>query len=134
MYVIKVKGNPLKKGIDTMKKITKREMFNQILNHLTDTDEINFIKHEIELLDHKASGTRKPTPTQVANEHFKELIVEVLIESDTALEIKDIQNKNPQLELLTNQKMSALLTQLKSSGVIERVTEGRKALFKVVGE
>ena len=134
MYVIKVKGNPLKKGIDTMKKITKKEMFNQILNHLTDESEINFIKHEIELLENKKAGAKKPTPTQVANEHFKEVIVEVLMSSDNPLEIKDIQSKDPRLEILSNQKMSALLTQLKTNGVIERVTEGKKALFKVVGE
>jgi hypothetical protein len=117
-----------------MKKLTKREMFAKILTHLTDEEEINFINHQIELLDNKASGTRKPTPTQVANEQFKEIIVEVLTSSETPLEIKDIQAKDPRLELLTNQKMSALLTQLKTNGVVERVTEGRKALFKVVGE
>ena len=133
MYVIKVKGNPLKKGIDTMKKITKKEMFAQILTHLTDENEIEFINHEIELLENKR-GSKKPTPTQVANEHFKEVIVEVLTSSETPLEIKDIQNKDPRLEILSNQKMSALLTQLKTSGVVERVVEGRKALFKVVGE
>ena len=117
-----------------MKKMTKIEMFAQIRAHLTDESEIAFIDHEIELLENKKSGTRKPTPTQVANEHFKEVIVEVLMASDTALEIKDIQAKDPRLEILSNQKMSALLTQLKTDGVIERVTEGKKALFKVVGE
>ena len=34
-----------------MKKITKKEMFAQIMSHLTDESEINFIKHEIELLE-----------------------------------------------------------------------------------
>jgi hypothetical protein len=117
-----------------MKKITKREMFNRIMSHLTDESEINFIKHEIELLDNKANQSRKPTPTQVANEHYKEIIVDILLNSEKPLEIKDIQSKDARLEILTNQKMSALLTQLKTSGTVERVLEGRKALFKVVGE
>jgi hypothetical protein len=117
-----------------MKKMTKIEMFAQIRAHLTDESEIAFIDHEIELLENKKSGTRKPTPTQVANEHFKEVIVEILTESDTALEIKDIQAKHPQLELLTNQKMSALLTQLKTDGTVIRIVDGRKALFQIANK
>ena len=51
-----------------MKKMTKKEMFAQIKTRLTNAEEIAFIEHEIELLENKASGTRKPTSTQVENE------------------------------------------------------------------
>ena len=90
MYVIKVKGNPLKKGIDTMKKLTKREMFAKILTHLTDEEEINFINHQIELLDNKANGVKKPTKTQVENEELKIVIFDFLKTVDSA-SIVDIQ-------------------------------------------
>lgn len=134
MYVIKVRQEA-KKGIDTMtKKITKKEMFAQILTHLTDENEIAFINHEIELLNNKASGTRKPTANQVANENFKHEILEVLNASDKAMTITEIQENSEALGLLTNQRISALLTQLKADNLVERIVDKRKAMFRVVGE
>ena len=135
MYVIKVRQKA-KKGIDTMKKITKKEMFAQILTHLTDENEIAFINHEIELLNNKASGTRKPTANQVANETFKQKILEILnVDIDKALSITEIQEKSEELSLLTNQRISALLTQLKKDNLVERIVgDKRKVMFRVVGE
>lgn len=130
MYVIKIR-----KGIDTMsKKITKKEMFAQILTHLTDENEIAFINHEIELLNHKVSGTRKPTATQIANESFKNSILQTLIDSEKALSISEIQQECDDVALLTNQRVSALLKQLVESNLVERIVEKRKAFFKAIGE
>ena len=56
----KIRVTP-KKGIDTMKKMTKIEMFTLIATHLTNKDEIDFINHEIELLENKKSSVRKPS-------------------------------------------------------------------------
>ena len=120
------------KGIDTMKKMTKKEMFAQILTHLTDENEIAFINHEIELLNNKASGTRKPTATQVENEKTKVVIVDFLSTVESAT-ITDIQ-KSANLEEISNQKMSAILKQLVDSGVVAKSYEKRKAYFSVVGE
>ena len=132
MYVIKVRQKA-KKGIDTMKKITKKQMFAQILTHLTDENEINFINHEIELLENKASQTRKPNANQVANESFKETILQVLNATDKALTITEIQASDESLALLTNQRISALLTQLKNDNLVERFEEKRKAHFRAIG-
>lgn len=121
------------KGIDTMtKKLTKKEMFAQILTHLTDENEIAFINHEIELLNNKASGTRKPTATQVENEKIKVVIIDFLNTVDSAT-ITDIQ-KGANLEEISNQKMSAILKQLVDSKVVAKTYEKRKAYFSVVGE
>ena len=117
-----------------MKKITKKQMFAQILTHLTDENEIAFINHEIELLENKASQTRKPNANQVANESFKETILQVLNATDKALTITEIQASDESLALLTNQRISALLTQLKNDNLVERFEEKRKAYFKAIGE
>ena len=101
-----------------MKKMTKKEMFAQILTHLTDENEIAFINHEIELLNNKASGTRKPTSTQVENEKTKVVIVDFLSTVESAT-ITDIQ-KGANLEEISNQKMSAILKQLVDSGVVAK--------------
>ena len=123
MYVIKVKGNPLKKGIDTMaKKLTKIEMFAQIKTRLTNPEEIAFVEHEIELLENKKSSVRKPTANQVANENFMNVIVEVLEQTNKPMTISEIQEHNESLALLTNQRVSALLTKLISSGTVVRTT------------
>ena len=120
------------KGIDTMaKKITKIEMFAQIKSHLTNQEEIDFINHEIELLENKKSGVRKPTANQVANESFKNTIIEVLTENGKPMSIGEIQGNSESLALLTNQRVSALLTQLVNSGIVVRTEEKRKAYFSM---
>ena len=111
------------------KKLTKIEMFSLIATHLTNQDEIDFINHEIELLENKKSSVRKPTANQVANENFMNDITQVLGASNKALTISEIQENSESLALLTNQRISALLTKLISNGVVVRTTEKRKAYF-----
>ena len=61
----------------SVRKPTKREMFTELLNlpGLTQAQR-DFINHEIELLNKKNSGEKKPTATQVANEALKTAIFE----------------------------------------------------------
>ena len=130
--VIKVKAKA-EKGIDTMKKITKKEMFAQIMSHLTDESEINFIKHEIELLENKASQTRKPTQNQIENTVFKSEIIEFLNKGGK-FSITDLQNAIDSLKELSNQRVSAILKQLVDSGEVVKTFEKRKAFFSRVGD
>lgn len=111
------------------KKMTKIEMFAQIKTRLTNPEEIAFVEHEIELLENKKSSVRKPTANQVANENFMNVIVEVLEQTNKPMTISEIQEHNESLALLTNQRVSALLTKLISSGTVVRTTEKRKAYF-----
>lgn len=112
-----------------MKKMTKKEMFNQILTHLTDADEIAFVAHEIELLEKKA-GTKsgKPTATQKANEGIKVAIVDAM-ETDKAYAIADLMTEVEVLANLSNQKVSALMKQLVDAGLVVKTYEKRKAFF-----
>lgn len=121
------------KGIDTMKKMTKKEMFAQIKSHLTNVDEIAFIDHEIELLENKASGSRKPTANQKENENLKVEIVDFLANGGK-FSIGDLQKEMPCLKDLTNQRVSAILKQLVDSGEIVKTYEKRKAFFSKVGD
>ena len=112
-----------------MKKMTKKEMFNEILTVLTDANQIAFIKHEIELLDKKAGAkSGKQTATQVANEKLKDDIVEFL-EDGVARTIADITNGVATLNGASNQKVSALMKQLVEAGAVIRTEEKRKAFF-----
>ena len=116
----------------TNKKMTKREMFEQIKSHLTDPAEVAFVEHELELLAKKNSGEKKPTAQQVANESLKQTIIEVLTDNGGLMTVTDVQKSCEELSVLSNQRVSALLRQLKDDGKVERVEDKRKAYFKAV--
>lgn len=122
-----------KKGIDTMtKKMTKREYFTQIMeNYNLTEDERNFIKHELELLAKKNSAEKKPTAVQVANEGLKTEILNFM-EVGKKYTITDLMKSVPCLADLSNQRVSALVRQLKDSGLVVRTEEKRKAYFEKV--
>lgn len=126
------------KGIDTMtKKMTKKDYF-EILKGAYPKDAnnynevIEFINHEIELLERKSSQGKKPTANQMENEGFLEIIQNILQESNKAMTISDIQNANEELPT-SNQRMSALMKKLVESGAVEKTYEKRKPYFKWVG-
>lgn len=117
-------------------KSTKRDNFISIIEVLKGaerTDLVEVMKHEIELLDKKkASG--KMTKTQVANEDIKALIVEELARLAKPVSITELISESAEVAEKcgnSNQKVSALMTQLKNAGAVVRTTEGKKALFSV---
>ena len=74
----------------TMTKMTKIEMYEQILTHLTDADEIAFIQHEIELTAKKnASRSTKPTVRQVENIAVAEKVLNAM-ETGHAYRVSEI--------------------------------------------
>ncbi len=114
------------------KKMTKREYFTQIMeNYNLTEDERNFIKHELELLAKKNSAEKKPTAVQVANEGLKAEILNFM-EIGKKYTITDLMKSVPCLADLSNQRVSALVRQLKDSGSVERTEEKRKAYFHKV--
>lgn len=113
-----------------MKKMTKKEMLEQIKAHLTDAAEIEFVEHEIELLSRKRTSVR-PTATQVENEKIKMEIVAFLEEEpENAYTISDIIAGIEIEEPISNQKISALLRQLVQDNQVQKLYEKRKAFFK----
>lgn len=114
------------------KKITKREMWNQILEKYPLTDEEKgYINHEIELLDKRNSKERKPTATQQANEVIKEDIVAYLENVNKPQSITDIIKNAEGCEDLSNQRVSALVRQLKEAGKVVRTEEKGRAYFSL---
>jgi uncharacterized protein (DUF2344 family) len=91
-----------------------------------------FIDHELELLAKKNASEKKPTAQQVANESLKQTIVDVLTDNDGLMTVTDVQKSCDELAELSNQRISALLRQLKDDGKVERVEDKRKAYFKAV--
>ena len=117
------------------KKITKRESFTEIKGILEELGKERLAKvmeHELELLAKKNSADKKPTAVQIANDGIKSVILEVLVSNGDKMTISEMQKANAELGELSNQRISALVRQLKEDGKVERIEDKRKAYFKAV--
>lgn len=82
-------------------------------------------------IDKKNSAERKPTATQTENVTFKSAIVEYLGTCDKAQTISDIMKGCAEVSDLTNQRVSAIVRQLKDDGIVVREEIKRKAYFSL---
>ena len=120
----------------TSKKLTKRDHFNALLN-LTEVKSnptlVDFIEHELELLAKKNSAEKKPTAVQVANEGIKDAIYDAM-QDNRLYTITEIIKEVAECADLTNQRVSALIRQMRDDGKVERIEEKRKAYFRKIAE
>ena len=115
------------------KKITKKDNFNALLAIPAVAENsalVDFINHEIELLDRKNSAERKPTAKQNENSVLKSAIVDEM-ESDMKYTISEMLKVLPSCADLTNQRVSAVVRQLVADGAVVRTEEKRKAYFSL---
>ena len=113
------------------KKITKRDRFNALLSIpavQADPDMVAFIEHELELLAKKNASDKKPTAQQTANEAIKSAILDGM-EANRFYTITDLQKSIPELAELSNQKVSALVRQLKDADLVVKTEDKRKSYF-----
>lgn len=119
-----------------MKKVTKKENFKSIIEVLVEVgrqDLVEVMQHEIDLIE-KKSASGKMTKTQEENEVIKAKIVAKLTELGKAVTITELINADTEIAEMTkgsNQKVSALMTQLKNAGTVERVQDKKTAKFKI---
>lgn len=97
------------------------------------TDVVEKLEKMKASFEKKASGERKPTATQKANEDLKTAILGHM-EPNVLYSIGQLAKDVPALVKIgaSGQKVSALIKQLKDAGLVERVEEKRKAFFKLV--
>ena len=112
-------------------KMTQKDYFNEIIALAKENgrdDLVAFAEDRIEKLSRKSGGSKKPTKTQVENEGIKDTILEVLAEIAPAT--ATMIATDPRVGV-SNQKVTALLTQLvKADKVVKTVDKG-KSLFSV---
>ena len=89
-----------------------------------------YLENEKALLEKKASN-RKATKTQTENVGIKATILAVLEDFNKPMTITDIQGANEDLKALSNQKISALVKQLKDNGLVVKSVEKGKSLFSL---
>ena len=114
------------------KKMTKKEKFAMIKEYIQDNEMLmEFIDNEINLLTKKASSSAK-TQTQKANESIKERILELLNSTNMQYTITDFQNAFEDMSEYSNQKLSALFTQLVNEKKVEKIIDKKKSYFKAI--
>ena len=114
-------------------KLTKREVINMMLaEESISANEIfkAYLEHELELLDNKANN-KKATKNQEENEVYKATILETLSKIERGT-VTEIMKADDTLSELSNQRVSALLKQLKDAVKVDKVTENRKTIFFLV--
>ena len=119
------------------KKLTKKDHFNALksIPEVAQNEVLMaFIDHEIELLNRKnstATGEKKLTATQVANEELKTAILNGM-EPNRLYTITELMKEIPECAELTNQKISAIVRQMVKENTVNRIEDKRKALFEKV--
>ena len=118
----------------SVRKPTKKQMFTALLAMPgLSQEQKDFIQHEIDLLEKKNSGEKKPTATQVANEGIKQEILDGMVEN-RLYTITEMMKEIPAYGELTNQKISALLKQMveAENPAIKKIVDKRKTYFQLV--
>ena len=94
-------------------------------------DLVKFVDGRVEQLDKKnksASGERKPTATQVANERIKAEILECM-PTEGGLTVGEMLKEIPACDGLSSSKVTALVHQLVKAEKVIRTEEKGKAYF-----
>ena len=113
------------------KKMTKRDYFNELKGLVANrTDLVDFIDHEIELLDRKSSKSNQ-TKTQKENETIKEQIIVALKEIARPVTVDELRANNANMGEFSNQKLSALLKQLVDTNVVVKTIDKKKSYFSI---
>ena len=117
------------------RKPTKRDRFNALLAIpavAENADLVEFINHEIELLDKKNTAERKPTAKQVENAGFKSDIL-AWMEPATQYAAADVVKGVPSIVAagLSANRVTAMLTQLVNDGSLIRTEDKRKNFYSL---
>ena len=113
-------------------KVTKLQVVERMLateSIIANAEFKAYLENEKALLEKKRDN-KKATKTQTENVGIKALILEVLAEK-SGVTITEIQSAREELKALSNQKISALVKQLKDNGEVVKTVEKGKSLFSL---
>ena len=117
------------------KKITKKDRFVEMrafFAELERTDLVEFIDHEIELLNKKsASKSKAEIANANANAELTQVVKEVLSNTDKAMTVSEVMKANEVLSELSNQKVSYLMRTLVENKEVVKIVEKGKSYFRL---
>ena len=121
----------------TNTKLTKKEKFNMVLEMVKDNEMLKeFIEHELELLDRKASGSDKAkAKSNAENEKLKADLLVALREYGKPVTVSDFHDNSPSaVAMLSTSKLTHLLTKLKEEGKVVRTEVKKRPYYSVAPE
>ena len=111
-------------------KKTKREFFGEIREIVKENTElVEFIDHELELLDKKTSA--KSTKVNTEQVELMEKIVNALNKIGRSVTISELQKENAEMAEYSNQKLSAMLKKLVDNKQVTKMIDKKKSYFMV---
>lgn len=111
-------------------KKTKREFFGEIREIVKENTElVEFIDHELELLDKKTSA--KSTKVNTEQVELMGKIVDALNEIGRSVTISELQKENAEMAEYSNQKLSAMLKKLVDNKQVTKMIDKKKSYFMV---
>ena len=123
-----------KKTVVEMFEITKAMLNGETVEGVTLAEVQEFLNKRIEITEKKNAnrGEAKPTKTQLENEGIKSVILSTL--STEPMTIGELVKANAELTGFSNQKVSALLTQLLKANAVVRTEVKGKAHYALPTE
>lgn len=118
---------------NTTKKVTKKDNFAKVLSYIpaSEVELVEFIKKEIDALERKSNTKSKAEKEKAAqNEELKNTLFRVLGSLDEPVSVTQLMEYE-EFAGLSNQKISALLRQMKLEGTVVRTEEKKKAYFSL---
>jgi len=112
-------------------KTTKRDVINMMLNEVLVQENTlykTYLEHELELLDRKAAN-KKPSKTQEKNEGVKAEILATL--TGEGMTVTELMKASDVLGALSNQKISALLSQMVKAHEVVKASDKKRSLFSL---
>ena len=111
-------------------KKTKREFFGEIKEIVKENTElVEFIDHELELLDKKTSA--KSTKVNTEQVELMGKIVNALNKIGRSVTISELQKENAEMAEYSNQKLSAMLKKLVDNKQVTKMIDKKKSYFMV---
>ena len=116
-----------------MTKLTKKEKF-AMLKAIPAVAEnpslVEFIDHEVELLNKKNTSEKKPTAKQIANTAVQNEILDFM-EVGHLYTVSELMKSVPALDGCSNQYASSQVRALVNAGAVVRTEDKRKAYFSL---
>lgn len=111
-------------------KKTKREFFGEIREIVKENTElVEFIDHELELLDKKTNA--KSTKVNTEQVELMGKIVNALNKIGRSVTISELQKENAEMAEYSNQKLSAMLKKLVDNKQVTKMVDKKKSYFMV---
>ena len=96
------------------------------------TDEIvEKLNKMLAQVEKKSGGERKPTAKQEENKRLEKIILDYLTGQTESKTVTDMMKEIPELDGMSNQKVSALVKELKDAGLVEKQVDKGRSLFRL---